>query len=46
MSVPLNERSEGKLEVIVKARELAVYTIQITNNPKNCGGLKYVWTKT
>ena len=35
MSVPLNERSEGKLEVIVKARELAVCTIQITNNPKN-----------
>ena len=35
MSVPKGDRSEGKLEVIVKARELAIYTIQITNNPRN-----------
>lgn len=35
MSVPVNQRSEGKLAVIVQAKELAEYTIRITNNPKN-----------
>lgn len=34
MSVPVNERSHGKLEACVKARDLAVYTIQITKNKK------------
>ena len=34
MSVPVNERSHGKLEACVKARELAVYTLRITKNPK------------
>lgn len=32
MSVYLSDRGENKFEVLVKARELAVYTIQITNN--------------
>lgn len=35
MSVPVNQRSTGKLEVIVKARELAEYTIIIVSNPKH-----------
>lgn len=34
MSVPVNERSHGKLEACVKARELCVYTLRITVNPK------------
>ena len=32
MSVYLSDRGENKFEVLVKARELAVYTIQITHN--------------
>ena len=32
MSVYLSDRGDNKFEVLVKARELAVYTIQITNN--------------
>lgn len=32
MSVYLSDRGENKFEVLIKARELAVYTIQITNN--------------
>lgn len=35
MSVPVNQRTTGKLEVIVKARELAEYTITIVTNPKH-----------
>ena len=34
MSVPVNERSRGKLEACVKARELCAYTIKITSNQK------------
>ena len=34
MSVPVNERSHGKLEACVKARELCVHTLRITKNPK------------
>lgn len=34
MSVPVNQRGQGKLEVCTKARDLAVYTIQITKNKK------------
>ena len=34
MSVPQSLRSESKLDVIIKARSLASYTIQITKNPK------------
>ena len=34
MSVPVNERSHGKLEACVKARDLCVYTLRITKNPK------------
>ena len=34
MSVPLNERSHGKLEVCVKAHDLCCYTLQITKNKK------------
>lgn len=34
MSVAEGERSQSKLEVIVKALDLATYTIKITNNPK------------
>ena len=32
MSVPETKRGEGKLEVLVKARELATYTVKITGN--------------
>lgn len=32
MSVPVNQRTEGKLEVCVKAHDLCCYTIQITSN--------------
>ena len=35
MSVPVNQRSEGKLEACLKAHDLCCYTIQITSNPKN-----------
>ena len=35
MSVPVSKRKENRLEVIVKAKELAVYTLNITANPKN-----------
>ena len=34
MSVPANQRSQGKLEVCVKAHDLACYTLQITANKK------------
>jgi hypothetical protein len=34
MSVPQGQRSESKLEVFVKARELAAYTITICRNEK------------
>lgn len=34
MAVAEGERSQSKLEVIVKALDLATYTIRITNNPK------------
>jgi len=34
MSVPVNQRSHGKLEAAVKARELASYTLKITSNKK------------
>lgn len=32
MSVPVNQRTQGKLEVCVKAHDLCVYTLQITKN--------------
>lgn len=32
MSVPVGKRSEGKLDVAVKAKALAVYTLHITDN--------------
>lgn len=35
MSVRASERGQGKLEAIVIARELATYTIRVTDNPKN-----------
>ena len=34
MSVPANQRTQGKLEVAVKSRNVAVYTLQITKNKK------------
>lgn len=34
MSVPVNQRSHGKLEACVKAHDLAVYTLRITKNKK------------
>lgn len=34
MSVPVNERSHGKLEAYTKAYELAMYTLRITKNKK------------
>lgn len=34
MSVPEGKRGTGKFEVLVKALELAQYTIKITKNPK------------
>lgn len=34
MSVPVTKRTQGKLEVCVKSRELATYTLQITKNKK------------
>ena len=35
MSVPVNQRTHGKLEVCVKANDLCCYTLQITANKKN-----------
>lgn len=34
MSVPVNQRTTGKLEVCVKAHDLCRYTLQITANKK------------
>ena len=34
MSVPVNQRKQGKLEVCLKAHDLCVYTLQITKNEK------------
>lgn len=34
MSVPVNQRSHGKLEAYAKAYELATYTLKITKNKK------------
>lgn len=34
MSVPVNQRSHGKLEACSKAYELSVYTLRITKNKK------------
>ncbi len=34
MSVPVNQRSHGKLEACVKAKELCCYTVKITSNKK------------
>ena len=34
MSVPVNQRSHGKLEAAVKARDLASYTLKTTANKK------------
>lgn len=35
MSVRVDERSQGELTVIVKAKEMAAHTLRITNNEKN-----------
>lgn len=35
MSVPVNQRGHGKLEVCVSAHDLCCYTLQITENPKH-----------
>ena len=35
MSVPVNQRTHGRLEVCVKAHDLCCYTLQITANKKN-----------
>ncbi len=34
MSVNESERGRGKFDVLIKANDLAVYTIRITKNPK------------
>lgn len=34
MSVPVDQRTTGKLEVCIKSRDLATYTLQITKNKK------------
>ena len=34
MSVNESERGKGKFDVLIKANDLAVYTIRITKNPK------------
>lgn len=34
MTVPVNKRTHGKLEVCTKAHDLCVYTLQITKNKK------------
>lgn len=31
----LSKRTEGKFDVLIKAKELALYTIQITQNEKH-----------
>lgn len=40
MSVPVNQRSHGKLEACVKAHDLCCYTLQITAN-KNVFAAQY-----
>lgn len=35
MSVRAGERTQGDLTVIVKAKEMVIYTLRITNNEKN-----------
>lgn len=35
MSVPVNQRTAGELDVNVKARVLCTYTLKITANPKH-----------
>lgn len=40
MSVPVNQRSTGKMEVCTKANELCCYTIKITSN-KNVFSVEY-----
>ena len=35
MSVRAGERTQGDLAVIVKAKEMVIYTLRITNNEKN-----------
>ncbi|TGY93447.1 four helix bundle protein [Petralouisia muris] len=35
MSVRTGERTQGDLTVIVKAKEMVIYTLRITNNEKN-----------
>lgn len=35
MSVRAGERTQGDLTVIVKTKEMAIYTLRITNNEKN-----------
>ena len=35
MSVPETQRGTGKFEVLIKANDLAVYTMRITKNPKH-----------
>lgn len=35
MSVRANERNQGELTVIIKAKEMAAHTLRITNNEKN-----------
>lgn len=35
MAVPETQRGTGKFEVLIKANDLAVYTMRITKNPKN-----------
>jgi len=34
VSVPESERGKGKFDVLIKANDLATYTIRITRNPK------------
>ena len=34
MSVPAGQRAKSKFEVLIKARELAKYTLDITKNEK------------
>jgi hypothetical protein len=34
VSVNESERGKGKFDVLIKANDLAVYTIRITKNPK------------
>lgn len=32
MAVRANERSQGDLDVIIKAKQMAVHTVEVTNN--------------